>query len=192
MPIRSLLAELDERNIARQISIAHDTARLNFFLRSNTVRSFDEFGWVIGDFYNDQFTRCVSHGGRLSISEATSRAKAILEKIYRRRGGNIMTCYSDCVDGLNGGLSKALDIISEELKTVSVENFVRDCLDRHIDPSSWQEKINAVESLIAQLPVHLRSTIEEEHPERYASSYEDLVRGVIAALRETSSIFRRL
>lgn len=192
MPTRRLLAELDEINLAREIGRHHNTARLTYRLRSNTVRSFDEFAWIIGDFYNHYHSSCISHGGRLSIPEATSRAKAILDKAYRRRGGNLQACFSDCLHGLEGGLSKALDVISEELKSSSVENFVRDCIDRHIDPSSWEEKVRAVESLIAQLPAHFRSTIQEHNPERYAASIEDLVRAVAAALRETSSIFRRL
>ena len=102
--INNLLAELDERTIAQRIGIPHDEARMRYSLRSNTVGSFDEFNWIIADYYTKHFTACVSHGGNLSASEAASRAKELLEREYRRRGGDIVTAYNDAHDGTNGGL----------------------------------------------------------------------------------------
>ncbi len=190
--ITSLLAALDERTIAQRVAIPHDEARMIFPLRANTVPSWDQFSELIGDYYNHHFTSCVSNGGGLSRSEATGRAKEILEREYRRQNGDIVSAYNDAHDGTNGGLRLVLDKIAEGLKAESVERYMRDMFDRHVAPNSWEDKVAIIRQFIAQCGVHLSSSIRADQPERYARDFEDLIRSYVAALQRTSSIFRRL
>jgi len=192
MSINSLLAELDERIIAKRIGIPHDEVRMRYPLHSNTVRNFDEFSRIIGDYYNTHFTACISRGGKLSASEAASRAKEIIEQEYRRRGGEIVTAFNDAHDGTNGGMRSILDIISEGLKTESVERYIRDGFDRYVSPNSWSQKVLIIKQFIDRYGIHLSSTIRRGQPERYAQNYQELIRSYITALQTTSSIFRRL
>jgi hypothetical protein len=190
--IRNLLEELDERTIAQKISIRHDQYRMSYDLKSNTVRTFDEFIRLDADYYAKHFIACVSHGGSLSTFEAGSRAKEILEKEYRRRGGDIVTAYNDAHDGINGGMRAILDIIAENLKAESVELYIRDVFDRYVAPNSWEQKVEIIRQFIDHCGVHLSSSIQTDQPERYASHYRELVQSYVAALQRTSSIFRRL
>jgi len=190
--IKNLLEELDERTIAQRIGIPHDEARMRYSLRSNTVGNFDEFTRQIADYYTAHFTACITHGGSLSASEAASRAKELLEREYRRRGGDIVTAYNDAHDGTNGGLRLILDTIAEGLKAESVERYIRDAFDRYVGPNSWEGKVEIIRQFIAQCGVHLASTIRTDQPERYASNYRELVQSYVSALQRTSSIFRRL
>ena len=190
--IRSLLIELEEKTIAQKIGIPHDEARMRYPLRSNTVGNFDEFSWVIGDYYNHHFTNCVSSGGMLSETEASSRAKELLEQEYRRRRGDIVTAYNDSHDGTNGGLRVVLDTIAEALKAKSVERYIRDAFDRYVAPSSWEQKVDIIRQFIAQFGDHLASSIRSDQPERYAQNYQELIHSYVTALQNTSSIFRRL
>ena len=188
----SLLSALDERRIARQIGIPHDEARMRYPLQSNTVSSFDQFSDVLGDYHNHHFTTCVSNGGILSRSEATSRAKEILEREYRRQNGDIVTAFNDAHDGTNGGLRVVLDRVAEGLKAESVERYIRDMFDRHVAPNAWEDKVAIIRQFIAQCGVHLSSSIRADQPERYARDFQELIRSYVAALQRTSSIFRRL
>ncbi len=190
--LNNLLAELDERTIAQRIGIPHDEARMRYPLGSNTIGSFDEFSWLIADYYNQHFTTCVSYGGSLSASEAGSRAKELLEREYRRRGGDIVMAYNDAHDGTNGGLRLVLDTIAEGLKAESVERYIRDAFDRYVAPNSWEQKVEIIRQFIAQCGVHLASSIRTDKPERYASNYQELIHSYVTALQRTSSIFRRL
>ncbi len=190
--IQSLLEELDERTIARRIGIPHDEARMRYSLRSNTVGPFDDFERIIADYLNAHFTACVSHGGRLSASDAASRAKELLEREYRRRGGDIVTAYNDAHDGTNGGLRLVLDSIAEGLKAEAVEHYIRDAFDRHVAPNSWEQKVQIIRQFIALVGVHLGASIQRNQPERYASNYRELIQSYLSALQRTSSIFRRL
>jgi len=192
MSIRGLLAELDERVIAQRISVPHDESRMRYPLHSNTVRNFDEFNQKIGDYYNTHFTSCISRGGKLSAAEATSRAKELLEQEYRRRGGDIVMAYNDAYDGTNGGMRAILDIIAEGLKAKSVERYIRDAFDRYVTPNSWEQKVEIIRQFITHCGVHLSSSIRTNQPERYAQNYEELIRSYVTALKQTSSIFRRL
>ena len=191
MSITNLLAELEERHIARRIGIPHDEQRMRYQLSSNTVRDFDEFSRVIGDYYNNHMANCVALGGRMPRSKAESRAKALVEKEYRRRGGDIVMAYNDAHDGTNGGLRSILDIIADGLKTEAVEDHIRDAFDRYVAPNSWSQKVSIIRQFIQHCGILLSSSIRSDQPERYAQNYQELIRSYVEALRTTSSIFRR-
>ena len=190
--INSLLSALDERTIARQISIPHDETRMQYALQSNTIDGFDAFSNVIADYYNYHYTRCVSNGGQLSHSDAAGHAKELLEKEYRKRSGDIVSAYNDAHDGTNGGMRVVLDTVAEGLKTESVERYIREVFDRHVSPNSWEEKVNIIRQFITGCGVALSASIRADQPERYAQNYNELIRSYVNALQQTSSIFRRL
>jgi hypothetical protein len=190
--MNSLLSLLNERNLAQSIGLQHDEARMQYTLRSNTVSNFDQFSEVIADYYNYHCTNCVSHGGRLSASEASSRAKELLEKEYRKRRGDIVSAYNDAHDGTNGGMRVILDTIAEGLKAETVERYVRDVFDQHVAPNSWEQKVSIIREFIAQCGPFLASSIDASQPERYAQNFNQLITSYIEALQQTSSMFRRL
>ena len=72
--IDNLLAALDERRLAQQVGLKHDEARVSYQLQSNTVAEFDAFTDIIADYYNHQFTRCVSGGGALPVRALMTRS----------------------------------------------------------------------------------------------------------------------
>ncbi len=190
--INTTLAALDEREIAQHVGIPHDEARIRFPLSSNTVRDFDEFREIIGDYYNHHFACCVSDGGSLSRPEAIGRAKEALEGQYRRRNGDIVTAFNDAHDGINGGLRAVLDMIADALKIESVERYIRDVFDRQVAPNAWQDKVELIRQFIRQCGANLSSSIRADQPERYAQNYSELIRSYVESLQKTSSIFRRL
>ena len=190
--IGALLAALDERTIARRIGIRHDETRMRYPLRSNTVASFGAFSRVIADYYNYHFRRCVSHGGMLTQVEAAARAKEVLEREYRRQGGDIVSAYNDAREGTNGGLRALLDKIAEALKAEAVERYIREVFDRQVAPNAWHDKVALIRQFIVRAGPQLRGSIHADQPERYAHNYQELVRAYVAALQRTSSVFRRL
>jgi hypothetical protein len=190
--VNSLLEAINERTIAQRIGIPHDEARARYPLRSNTVDNFGEFSDVIGDYCNYHVSTCVTHGGYLSSTEATGRAKELLEREYRRRQGDIVTAFNDAHDGTNGGLRSVLDKLADGLKAESVERYVREMFDRHVARNSWEEKVAIIRQFIDQCGAYLSSSIETHQPERYAHDYEELIRVYVAALQRSSSVFRRL
>jgi hypothetical protein len=190
--LESLFGAMDELAIARAVGIPHDEARMSYALKNNTVGSYGEFTEVITDYYNYHVGKCVLHGGFLSRTEAGGRAKEILDREYRRQGGDINTAYNDAHDGTSGGLRLILDKLAEQLKAESVERYIRDAFDRYVEPNSWEQKVDIMRQFIAHFGHHLSSSIRPDQPERYAHGYEELVRGYVESLKRTSSIFRRL
>lgn len=190
--VNTLLAALDERQVAQRIGIPHDEARMRYPLERNTVERFDEFSDIIADYYGYHFTRCVSNGGSLSCPEAAGRAKEALEQAYRRRDGDIVTAFNDAHDGTNGGLRVVLDTIAEALKAESVERYTRQVFDQEVAPNAWEDKVEIIRQFIAHCGANLASSIRSDQPERYAQNYSELIRSYVNALQQTSSIFRRL
>jgi hypothetical protein len=189
--INALLDALDERTIAKKIGIANDEARMQYQLHSNTVGNFDQFSSIIADYYNYHFTKCVSGGGSLSSAEAGGRAKEIIEREYRRRGGDIVSACNNAQEGTNGGMRAVLDIIAEGIKTESVERYVREMFDRHVSPNSWDDKVDIIRQFMHRCGGQLSSSVRSSQPEAYAGNYEGLIRSYITALQQTSSMFRR-
>ncbi|MCK4658165.1 MAG: hypothetical protein KAV82_01460 [Phycisphaerae bacterium] len=190
--VQSVLGALEEREIARRVGIPHDETRMRFPLERNTVRDFDDFSNVIGDYYNHHFTTCVSNGGLLSRSEAAGRAKEALERHYRRRNGNIVSAFNDTHDGTNGGLRVILDVIADLLKTEGVERYIRDVFDRHVAPNSFDDKVELIRQFIERCGPDLSTSIQTDRPERYAHDADQLIRAYVDSLRQTSALFRRL
>jgi hypothetical protein len=189
--IDSLLREIDEQTIAKNVGIPHDEARMRYALAKNTVSDFNEFTGLIADYYNHHVGKCVIHGGLLPRTEAAGRAKEIIEQEYRRHGGSVNSAYNDAHDGTNGGLRIVLDRIAERLKTESVERYVRDVFDRYIDPTSWENKVDIMRQFLSRYGDMLSSSIRRDQPERYAQNYEELIRAYVEALRRTTTIFGR-
>jgi len=189
--INNVLLSLDERHIAQSIGLRHDEARMRYPLNRNTVTSFDEFGRIIGDYYNQHF-HYVSNGGSLSPVDAVGRAKDILDRAYRRKNSDVVGAFNDAHDGTNGGLRVVLDTIAEALKLEFVERYIRDVFDRHVAPNSWEDKVEIIRQFILQCGANLSSSIRTHQPERYAQNFQELIRSYVDSLQRTSSIFRRL
>lgn len=190
--LNSLLDALDELTIARKIQAPHDDARNNYHLKSNRVQDFDEFTHIIGDYYNHHFSACMSSGGRLSAAEAAARAKEVLEREYRRRNGDIVTAFRDAEQGLDGGLRGILDHIAEALKAEAVAYYTREMFDRHVAPHEWEDKVAIVRQFLTRFAPLLGSTVRTDQPERYAHDYRELIEAYLVAMKQTSSVFRRL
>jgi len=191
MTITSLLHDLHPRTVAHNIAIPHDEARMQY-IASSTVGAIDDFFDGIGRYYQYHHSRCIAKRGTIALSEAKGYAKSILESEYRRRKGSLVSAYNDAHDGTNGGFRVILDLIAEALKAQAVENYIRDCFDRHVAPNSWDEKVNLIREFIATCGPHLSTEIQTSQPERYARDYEELIRAYVEALKSTASAFRRL
>ncbi|PKN62631.1 MAG: hypothetical protein CVU57_23570 [Deltaproteobacteria bacterium HGW-Deltaproteobacteria-15] len=189
--LRGLLAELDETAIATNVAIPHDEARMRYSLMRNTVQDYNEFVDVISTYYNYHLSECVIHGGSVSRTEAAGRAKDSLQQEYRRIGGDINTAYNDAHDGTNGGLRIVLDKLADRLKTESVERYIRDAFDRHVEPVSWEQKVEIMSQVLMQFGHLFPSSVRTNQPERYASNYEELIRALVDALKKVSSDYKR-
>jgi hypothetical protein len=189
--LQHMLSELDERTIARRVGQPHDEARLRYSLRSNTVPDFDAFSNLIGDYVNAHLAACVSGGGRLAPGDARSHAKQLLTEVYRRRNGDIVTAFNDAQAGTNGGLRVILDHLAEALKAEAVERYTRDAFDRHVAPNDWDAKVELIRQFMTRFGPMLGSAVRMHQPEAYARDYEPLIRAYVAALQQTSAIFRR-
>ena len=190
--LHNLISSIDEQALTRKIGIPHDEVRMRYSLKRNTVDSYQEFTSIIADYYNYHMSQCVIHGGSLSRTEASGRAKEILEQEYKREGGDLNTAYNDAHDGTNGGLRVIIDKIANKIKELAIDRYMRETFDFFVEPISWEQKVEIMRQFIARYGEQFSSSINPNQPERYAQSYHDLIMAYIDSLRRTSSIFRRI
>ena len=189
--LEGLFRELDERQIAQEVGLRHDEARLRYRITRNTVRSFEEYEHILGDYYEYHYTACVTRGGSLQGADARSAAKQIVERQYQQHQGDIVSAVHDARDGTSGGLRYQLDIIAETLKAEAVERYVRDVFDRYINPSSREEKIEMISEFLRKFSITLPSCIDPGHPEDLAHKTQELIRAFIQSLQKMFHIIRR-
>jgi hypothetical protein len=182
--ISALLRELDPTTIARKVALAHDTARNRYSCPSETVRDFDEFCDIIGDYYNYHFSTCIAHGGTLSRVDALGEAKKLLLQHYQRHADGVQAAFDDARYGTNSGLRRVLDVIADVLRAESIENHVRNAFDENVKPSSWDHKVEIIRQFFDALGPFLPPTLRKDQPESYATNYEDLIRGFAASMEE--------
>ena len=183
--IDDLCAAIREETIAKHVGNAHDEARLAYHLpgNKNTVNNFDEFNTLIADYYNHHITQCVTHGGGLAHFEAAGRASEILERENKRQGGDLMSAYRDAHAGINGGMRIILDIIADHLKAESAERYVRAAFHKYVDPASWDERVEIIRQFFNRNSTFLPPYIDQNHPERYAQNYDELIKAYVDGLK---------
>jgi len=189
--IDDFLAALEEVRIAREVGLAHIDARNSHTSQNSTADSMDTYLDELGSYYAHHFAYCVAKGGSLPRHEAIQRAREIIERDYRRRGGDIVTAYHDAHEGTSSGLNGHFDVIAEALKSEAVERYTRQVFDTFVAPNSWSDKVELVQQFLDRFGSSLGPTIQLDKPEMYASNYEDLLRAHLSALRQISSAFRR-
>ena len=84
-----------------------------------------------------------------------------------------------------------LDLIMESLKEKSIEMHIQDVIDRHVQPSSYDEQVEIIRELIFRIG-GLSKYIDKSRPERYARNYEELIKALVKNINVQSTIFRRL
>lgn len=188
--IDDLLDEISPELVAQRVGSAHDTARLSYSCPVRGIATLSDFETAITDYYQHHFTSCIGRGGRISQVNARGRAREIVDASYRSRGGNFLSAFRECRDGIGHGLRGILDIICDELKAEGEERYIRDAFDRHVCPSSWRDRVDIMRQFLERygtyIPCEGRRT-----PEEYANDYEDLILAYVHALRKVRSALHR-
>jgi len=187
--LENIIKELSKDYVTEHIERPNNEARIGFHLSSNTVPDDASFENLIGNYYNHHFTKCVSNGGELTRAEATGRAKEIITENYRRRRLDKLNAYSDGINGSNGGMMAIIDIIMEKLKNDSKERHIQEVIDRYIAPTSWEERVEIIKELFDFYPKSLK--LDSDHPERYASNYEELIKALMESLNDMNNNLRK-
>ena len=187
-----LLAALNELRIASEVTGPHDNCRAAFALPHNQALTFEDYYDLLGNYYNHHYSTCVARGGRLSRDAAIQAARGIIEREYRRRGGDIVTAYNDARDHLNNGVRAHLDLICDHLKAEAAHYYVKHVFDTLVKPNDWDTQVELIRQFIDACGTHLAATIDKQRPERYARNYEDLVNAYVSSLRDVSARMRGL
>ena len=186
-----IVRELEDRAMADAVGRKFDDARVSYRLQSNQVSSEDEFYRILGDYYNHVHSCCITPGAKLADYDATQKAINLLEEALRRDNGNIRSAYSNAVEGLNGGVMKILDIITDALRHEAMQNYTEHILRKYISPLQWEQQVDAIRSLLNHYSRDLPSDIDAANPEKYARDYSRLIKGLVYSINQTAREFRR-
>ena len=143
-----LMERLDERSIAREISVWHDDALNSYRLGSNTVRDWSEFMDVITDYASYHFSFACCRKGRgpsrsADCSMAYGDAREFLQEAYGHDRGHVEACRN-AIGGVKGGMRAVLAKIAEGYKARCIRIHVRAAFEEIVDPTSWHDKVELI------------------------------------------------
>jgi len=189
--LNKILDELDELYIVKNITKKHYEARNKFSDREMTVPDDTEFDNMIAEYYNYQYSRCISGGSDLPRSISAGEAKKRIERKYKSKGLDMLNAYYDGKNGENGGMFGIYDIISNALIEEAKEHHIRDVIARFIQPSNFDEKVAIIKEIFKWIGPE-KHYIDYDHPERYVHNYEELIKIIAESMKKQDNIFRRL
>lgn len=189
--IDALLEELNPHTIVDNVSRKHENARSQYHLSRNTVRDTAEFTEVIGDYVQHVYRTCFIHGGWISRVDASGIAKELLDGPFTQREVDRKSVLKDCLDGLNGGVRRCLDILCEGLKRQAVERYIRDVFDRYLPEEDPDLRLRMVEEFIRRFGPLLPG-IDCDRPWLYVKDIERLIKAVVQAAEHIASAFRSI
>ena len=186
--ITALIRELDPRNIGVRVAHVHDQAREDF-RADTTVRNYAEFIDLTARYVQFHYRRCITPGGEPSRIDAGSIAKAFLKQEYRRQGGgDDVTAFRDCRDGLDGGIRHVLNVLCESMKAEAIENYTRHVFDSYLPP----EDPRAQQEMLTDFVRHYSNILPGIDPSAVRpDKLEEMIRAFVRGLRQVSTIFSR-
>ena len=185
-PIRAVIQELRARTIAGRVHRPIEARAMDSPFDPEDLRTFATYRRALARFYR------LVYGHEVSDQEAYGRSGQIVEREYRDRGGDIVSAYHDAVEWTNGGIAAQRQMITDAVKREAGEFYVMAVFDRYLDPTSWEERVEAVRACIDECRADLVGLVDAEHPERHARDLRDLIRSYIASLERNAALFRRL
>jgi hypothetical protein len=189
--IDALIRSLKSGAVAQNVGIDHDEARMQYRPRGNRVSSVREFERIIGDYYNQHFSRTVG-SGQLRHFEAVQRAKQILTREYRRRNKSLVNAVHDAKEGTNGGMRAILDTLADALKNESTQHYMQETLDQARELDSWHQRVDLARQFQQRYGHMLGDSVQSLPAEAFAHDFDELIQSYVQHIDEVEQQFRRV
>ena len=189
--LQIVASEIDPDHLTEMIGIPIDAARGSYGLDSPVVRSHGELLDVVSSFYLHVLRHTDRLRGETAPDAVAADALALLEKAFAREGG-VAAARAEATVGAQGGMRTILDRMTEQYKRERQEDYVRHVLATAIDPLDWPAKVAFMKDFVAVHPDAIPAELAGEPAERFAGSYEAIVRTLVRSMAEVKQVFRAL
>ena len=186
--LQRILSQITQYGAAGQIAAQHDAARLSLGQQPLRVRDNAHFMEVLGRVVNLQLEK--TGRGALPAYEAQREAVEILESGGRRSGKSYANFARDAMDGRNGGLRVAIDLVADGLRDKQTQRFVAASIDAAVDPLNWDQKVAITRQILSHYQQISPQSISESRAEPHAHDYQSLIREISQHVDSMSNTMR--
>ncbi|MBI1390117.1 MAG: hypothetical protein GC154_16875 [bacterium] len=173
--VESVMHQLSEASLAREIGSAIDHARAVFLLESPLVETSDEFHRLLTAFYLHLMRHACGQVECADPGHAASEAHALLERAYAERGGT-KAALLEGREGAHGGMRLVLDVMTDRFKREEKEKYMNRVLGEILDPLDWDGKVAFTAAFLDRIRSLLPEELQTASPKQYAHHYARLVR----------------
>lgn len=172
--VERIIAMISDHGVAGQIKARHDAACLSSPVGNPRITNAQDFARVIGAFVNRQVK--ATGGSGYSDFEARAKAKELLIEHGRRFGRTYNNYVRNAIDGHDDGLRGVLSILTDMLREQQAARYKDDAVDRAIDPTDFDAKLEVTRQLLSDLDKVKPGGIVDTRPEAHAHEYQALLR----------------
>lgn len=174
-----LLDELREETLAAKVDLGIDEARATYVLASLAVDNEQQFLHEITSFHTHL-------AGALCQEPVPNQAHALdlLTRAFADQGG-FLAALREARSPRHGGLRWICDAMTEQLKREQREAHVFHLVHEAIDPADWTQRVGFLRAFVGRFPNAVPSELRHEPVERFAKSFDHILRAFIHASAST-------
>lgn len=181
--LNMILQLLDERNIAKEVSMYHDMGRDTYSIQNRIPSTFDEMIKEATKFYQEQYQ--ITVGGNEPMPErlASSLARQIIDKSFSKFGG-LEGAFVIASTGIAGGMKAIIDAVYEYMKREQEESYIFWILTEYVDVTSWDDKVALMQQYLDRFHINMPPGARIKSPEQLiADGYQAFIKMHMESLR---------
>ena len=189
--VDAALHEIRAEALAERIGVPIDAARAGFVLSEVTLESHAVFHETVTAFY----VAMLSHTDLAPVPEnedaMAASATSFLDSAFRDQGG-VEGAWAEARSGVNGGMRRVLDVMTEHYKARCQAEHVQCILDEILDPLDWDARVAFTRAFLGRLSSQLPPEVLSQPPERFASHASEIVQTYVQSIDRVGYLLRKL
>jgi hypothetical protein len=186
-----MLAEIRDETLARTIGRPLDEARGRYISSLVTVTDGFEFNEAITAFYTHLFQHTASPAGHADTDALSAAAIDLVEKAFQNEGG-YKAALAEGHQGINGGMRKVFDAMTEYLKEEEKQKHIAMVLKKAIDSKDWDAKVRLMKIFVERVRPELPDDLKDMSPKQLASRWDVVIRHYAESRKHVADLLRRL
>lgn len=188
----TVVDQIDEQSIAREIGIPIDSARSSYILESSTVDTKEQVIDILQAFFVHLHRHMAAHPIQaLDMIQVRSETIALLQRSFRDKGGE-QAAFVRAMDGTQGGIRSVLDILTEQYKAEKRSAYVQRVFTDAIAVMEWDERVEFMRGAMKRLRPFLPQELRDEPAEKFVNNYEVIIQAYVNSRDTVNQLLRTI
>jgi len=188
----TVVDQINEHTIAREIGIPIDSARSSYILECSTVETKEQLIDTLQAFFVHLHRHLAAHPIQtLDMIQVRCETIALLQRAFRDKGGD-QAAFVRAMDGTQGGIRSVLDILTEQYKAERRSAYVQRVFADAIAAMEWDKRVDFMLGAMKRLRPFLPQELRDEPAEKFVGNYEAIIQAYVNSLDTVNQLLRTI